>query len=609
MNPSRLRVPALLALALLVAGCAKAPPPPSAEPATTRTTASGEVIGTRGVAGSHAWRGIPFARPPLGVLRWRAPKPPQPWSGVRPALLNPPACPQRPVPLGSPKLHPDGSLGEEDCLYLNVFAPAFAQDAVPQGDARLPVMVWIHGGGNSIGDARLYDGGRLAATQRVVVVALQYRLGPLGWFRSAALRADPDATPEDRSGNFGTLDLIQALRWVQQNIQAFGGDPGNVTVFGESAGGRDTYTLLQSPLAAGLFQRAIVESGGLHMTPPAVAENLTTDSVHGHENSSGEVLLRLLQAQRGAADREAALAMAQAMQPAQIAVFLRARSPGELLAAYQGGSLGMLRFPQIFADGTVMPTESPREQLAAGHYNQVPVILGSNRDESKLFMAFDPSYTHVWFKFLPSVRDWTRYDRDAEYLTKSWKLDGVDDPARWMRQAQGPSVYAYRFDWDEEPRFLWTDWSRVLGAAHSLETFFVFGTFDTPFLGALFDDKASPGHQELSRRIMSYWGHFAYSGAPGRGRDGNLPLWNAWDESGAASPRFMLLDTEQDGGLRMSSKAVTRTSLLAEILQDERFQGDERCAMLEWIASQRQTFDARELAEAGCPAVDMAARR
>jgi len=609
MNRFTLRISTVLAIALWLASCAQTPEPPSADPATARTTAQGEVVGTRAAAGNHVWRGIPFARPPLGALRWRAPEAPLPWTGVRPALEHPAACPQRPPPVGGDNVHPDGSMGAEDCLYLNVFAPAFARDAVPQGNARLPVMVWIHGGGNSIGDARLYDGGRLAATQHVVVVALQYRLGPLGWFRNAALRADPDATAEDRSGNYGTLDIIQALRWVQQNIQVFGGDPGNVTVFGESAGGRDTYTMLQSPLAAGLFHRAIVESGGLDTTAPAEAENLTTDAVPGQPNSSGEVLLRLLQSQRGAADRTAAVAMAARMKPEELAVFLRARTPGELLAAYPKGIMGMLRFPQIFADGTVMPTESAAEQLAAGRYNQVPVILGTNRDENKLFMAFDPRYTRVWFKILPSVRDWTRYDRDAEYLTKSWKLNGVDNPARWMRQAQGPSVFAYRFDWDEETNFLWSDWSRVLGAAHSLETFFVFGNFDIPFLGALFSDEASPGHQQLSRRIMSYWANFAYSGDPGRGRGGDLAPWGAWDESSAASPRFMLLDTEQGGGLRMSSKALTRSTLLAEILQDERFQGGERCPLLTQIARWRQTFDARELAEAGCPEADLAKSR
>ena len=140
-------------------------------------------------------------------------------------------------------------MGSEDCLYLNVYAPQFAQTAVPAGEARLPVMVWIHGGGNTIGEAGFYDGGNLAVTHRVIVVTTNYRLGPFGWFRHAALNGE-GTSDLDHSGNFGTLDLIRALQWVQENISAFGGDPGNVTIFGESAGGTNVFTLLLSPHGA-----------------------------------------------------------------------------------------------------------------------------------------------------------------------------------------------------------------------------------------------------------------------------------------------------------------------------------------------------------------------
>ena len=170
-----------------------APPARQADAATRRTTALGVVVGHAGSAGTHAWHGIPFARPPLGELRWRAPLAAEPWTGEREALADPSGCAQPPPPIGG-EPHADGSTGSEDCLYLNVFAPPFAPEGVPQGEARLPVMVWIHGGGNSIGDARIYDGGHLAAEQGVIVVAVQYRMGPFGWLRHAALRADAGAT-------------------------------------------------------------------------------------------------------------------------------------------------------------------------------------------------------------------------------------------------------------------------------------------------------------------------------------------------------------------------------------------------------------------------------
>src|SRR5262249_22798225 len=148
-------------------------------------------------------------------------------------------------------------VGSEDCLYLNVYAP---RDAAP--GAALPVMVWIHGGGNTIGAGELYDGGNLATTEHVVVVTVNYRLGPFGWFRHAARPGD-GTTPPERSGNFAVLDLVRALEWVRDDIAVFGGDPGRVTVFGESAGGTNTLLLLLAPQAQGLFHRAIVESGGL----------------------------------------------------------------------------------------------------------------------------------------------------------------------------------------------------------------------------------------------------------------------------------------------------------------------------------------------------------
>ena len=169
-------------------------------------------------------------------------------------------------------------VGSEDCLYLNIYAPRFTDTDVPKDAARLPVMLWIHGGGNTIGEAGFYNGGNLAAQQRVIVITTNYRLGPFGWFRHAATRND-GANELDRSGNFGTLDLVRALQWIRENAAAFGGDPNNVTIFGESAGGTNVFSLLLSPPARGLFHRAIVESGGMQMSGntvwPTVCDTIT----------------------------------------------------------------------------------------------------------------------------------------------------------------------------------------------------------------------------------------------------------------------------------------------------------------------------------------------
>ena len=243
--------------------CASEPPPqaPSADPATLRHLPAGDVVGSHGRHGGHAWLGLPYAEPPQGELRWRAPQPLLPWTATREALTFGASCPQLASRVGGDDSAEPGALvGDEDCLTLNVYAPAFAPDQVPTGAARLPVMVWIHGGGNTIGAANGYDGSRLATTHPLIVVMVNYRLGALGWFRHAALRAGRD--PVEASGNFGTLDQLRALAWVRDNAAAFGGDPGNVTIFGESAGGQNVLALLVSPLAGGLFQRAIVQSGG-----------------------------------------------------------------------------------------------------------------------------------------------------------------------------------------------------------------------------------------------------------------------------------------------------------------------------------------------------------
>ena len=184
------------------AGCAKRQPPaPIVDPTSQRTTASGPVVGFQGAYGSHVWRGIPYAQPPVGDLRWRAPRPPAAWTDTRAALQFGSPCPQYASRLGG-VAGPEGSVGgNEDCLYLNVYAPRVAPGAVPTGNQRWPVMVWIHGGGNTIGAASFYDGGHLAAAEHVVVVTLNYRLGPFGWLRHAALRADGGSAAE-QSGNF-----------------------------------------------------------------------------------------------------------------------------------------------------------------------------------------------------------------------------------------------------------------------------------------------------------------------------------------------------------------------------------------------------------------------
>lgn len=565
------------------------PAPGTPHPETRRSLQDGDVVGFVGRDGVHVWRGIPFAEPPVGPLRWRAPRPPEPWEGVREALAFGPACPQIAIPGGGWDGAKGGEpTGDEDCLTLNVYAPAFALDGVPRGRKRRPVLFWIHGGGNSVGDALLYDATRLVKSHELIVVTVQYRLGPLGWFRHASLRG-MGSSAEDRSGNYGTLDLIRGLEWVRENIAAFGGDPRNVTIFGESAGGVNVMSLIVSPLARGLFQRAVVQSGTARSFSPAEAENLTDASEPGHEGSSNEALVRLF-AESAAGEtpearRSVGLARLCGTEPAALAARLRSLSAAQLLRLYDGrGGSGMLMMPAVFRDGFVLPEDPFGEVLADGRYNQVPTILGTNRDEMKLFMSFDPKWVRTVFRIPLWPRDLQSYDRAAYYGSTVIKAIGVDEPAEIMRKVQGPSVWTYRFDWDELPSFLWWDLPTLLGAAHGLEVPFVFGRFELGRIGRfLFDSQSEPGRVELSTAMMSYWAQLAWHGDPGRGRDGSLPLWKPWDTDGATS---LVLDTDDGGGIRMIDERVSVEGLVQQALEDPRIADDAaRCEILRGLAA------------------------
>lgn len=582
---------ALCASLSVVAACGgpRDPEPPATDAASRRTLVEGAVEGFE-ADGVHVWRGLPFARPPVGALRWRAPRPPEPWDGVRDARRFGDSCRQFARPGGAYDGAGAGEpSGSEDCLYLNVYAPRFEPGDVPRGAERLPVMVWIHGGGNTIGSARDFDPTTLVATQRVVVVTTQYRLGAFGWFTHPSLREGERV--DDASGNYGTLDLVRALAWVQENVEAFGGDPRRVTIFGESAGGRNVFTLLLSRRATGLFTRAIVQSGSVRTTPVAEAENLRDAPVAGDPYSSGEVLLGLLERDGTAADREAAKRHVAATTPAAIATYLRGRSSDEILASYDASGLGgMYHLPQTFRDGHVLPVRDPLEQLARGEYNRVPTILGTNRDENKLFLLFDSEHVTRAFGLLPLwLDDERRYELEAEYLSLMWKARGVDEPATAMARAQGASVYAYRFDWDDEADFLWLDLGKLLGAAHGFELPFVFGRLTLgPLTNVVFDSARHDRDLELAQAMMSYWAQHAYTGNPARGRDGTLLRWHAWSDP---EPGFLVFDSSDDGGLETSRDTVTIRGLLERVAGDERLRGDaERCEIYRSFVRESRTL-------------------
>ncbi|MFG6441074.1 carboxylesterase/lipase family protein [Roseateles sp. LKC17W] len=518
-------------------------------PFSRRETPSGTVVGSREAAGTggdvHAWRGLRYAAPPLGPLRWRAPQPAPRWQGELQALTHGAIAPQFAGRIAAlPASQHGQATGDEDCLWLNVFAPVDV-------DGPLPVMVWIHGGGNAVGTAATFDVARnLAAQDRVIVVTVNYRLGVLGWFAHPALQAGADLGDEDRSGNFALLDLIAALRWVQSHIGAFGGDPGCVTIFGESAGGQQVLMLLASPLAAGLFHRAIAQSPVCESFSHEEAICGLDSPLDSHRCGGEEVVRRLL--------ANAALPA----PPPDLAAWLRSLSPAQLLAAHVPGSEGIYLTPRPVRDGVVLPLAPLPELFSQGTWNRVPVLLGSNRDEFRTFLAGKPEHCRLIGGKIPVLKDRAAYRFESGMMSRGWRAHHVDRPADAMLQGGHADVWTYRFDWDEAPAIPFIRPDILLGAAHAMEQAFAFrdlaGEFDifqvnTPFNRA--------GRRALCDAMGSAWTTFARHGRPEMA-DG--PAWPARRLKGADS---LVFDTPRDGGLRMAALRESLATLQAELEQ------------------------------------------
>jgi para-nitrobenzyl esterase len=503
-------------------------------------TLSGKVEGKVDGEDTLAWKGIPYAEPPVGDLRWKAPRDPDPWKGTLEADDFGSECTQYGI-TGLIK-------GSEDCLYLNVWRPR-------SDDGDLPVYFWIHGGGNSMGAAseKGYDGANLAGNCNMVVVSVNYRLGPLGWFTCEALRSDEPGAELDNSGNYGTLDLIQALTWVKDNIAAFGGDPGRVTVAGESAGAINIFSLLISPQAAGLFHGAIAQSGMPIALPVAAGEE-----------SSRETILKLLLADGTASDNVAAQARLNQMSDDDVSAYLRAKPPDKLLGAYEATGFGMISFPFIFEDGTVIP-EAGFDVLETGNYaNKVPIIIGSNKEETKIFLAFANSALS---------KNEALYQKVASVTSDLWKAKGVDEMARKLRfQADQPAVYAYQFLWGAADAsgksVIPGEWGFKLGACHAMDVPFFFGNwnfFGVDFLsGAVFNEQNRPGREALCNDMQAYLAQFVRTGDPSPDGSG-LVEWTPWSNA-AGEPKCVLLNADLNtASIAKSTVEVTAGDAMARI--------------------------------------------
>ena len=519
---------------------------PVSDPATNVKTTNGDLTGFISQNGSYTWRGVPYGADTSGENRWRAPRPAPVWKDVRDALNFAPVCPQIATPFTPIESFTNGKLeGSEDCLAFDIYAPANSK-----GKA-LPVMVWIHGGSNVSGASQLYIGENLAKNENVIVMSVQYRLGPLGWFSHPAL-VESAVTSEDASANFGTLDLIASLKWVQENAASFGGNPDNVTIFGESAGGHNVTTLLASPLAKGLFHRAIIQSGSF--------DSISVDEARG---ISGEQLNPSLEVAKRLGGRDK---------------FHTASLP-EIFDAFKLDAGGFTEVPRIIEDGVAIPKTPLRKTFASTKtFNVVPTISGINRDEMKLFYIFDDKLTKTKFGRFIVARNQNFYDAAAEYSSRIWRIRSVDRPLAMMTKAGHGDVYAYQFDWDEGGKFLWSDMSKLLGAAHGLEIPFVFNRYklfgDTDKI--LFKKQTLESRDALSLAMGTYWASFARTGKP---TNTNGPDWEPY----GAGASVMYFDSTNDSGIRSELGADSIVKLAADLKADTRITPEQRCEIAEGL--------------------------
>ena len=492
-HPRRVSLTALcVALTTLTLAAAAAPGIDTAVAFKGSSSGAGPIVGVqdgavRGVAGSGVYEflGLPYAAPPTGNLRWRPPQTPAPWAGVRDATQFAPSCPQQSSPFAPP-----GPFSE-DCLYLNVYASTLRRHA------DRPVVVWIHGGGFTEDGARNYDGAKLAA-DGTVVVTINYRLGALGFLAHPALAPRPGGP----SGNYGLMDQIAALRWVRSNIAQFGGNPRNVTIAGQSAGGVSVLALLVSRLSRGLFERAIVQSGAFALTqqPLSAAE------------AAGQAFARTVGC------------------PDQTARCLRHAPLADLVNDFPGAAI-----PGVI-DGKVL-TESIGAALAAGRFAHVPILNGINHLEELIFVAgLHVAVSGGAFVVIPGepvgpdnylgdiAAVMGASTQRAEAIAEQYPLDSYPSPEvalsvlvsdanfacpalqidRWT-SGRVPT-FAYQFNDDNAPeRFA----PLPPAATHSSELQYIFDQPNAPYPGTL-----DAAQQTLASGMRAAWASFAADGDP-----------------------------------------------------------------------------------------------
>jgi para-nitrobenzyl esterase len=498
------------------------------------------------------WHDIPYAEPPVDELRWHAPR-----SIVKPRnqILDKENnfCVQRPSNLGGAQ-GTDDFVGQEDCLYLDIRAPSKISSS------KLPVMFWIHGGGNTSGLKDIYDFSGLVKNHNVIVVSINYRLGPFGWFYHPAIQEINNGI--DKTSNFGTLDIIKALEWVNLNIENFGGDKNNITIFGESAGGHNVLSLLVAPQAKGLFHKAISQSG--YTTSISIDDAYIGNSADINYVYSNKIVKEITQTKNIKNIRNALFEM----------------NPYDIYRKYNSEDV-LAEIPLLNNDGIVIPKIGLLDSLKEPANKNIPLIVGSNRDEIKLWIGTSLYFVQPEYSFLGSVLNIPRIrivNEDAfeafnYYRSSAWQLRGVKEPLDNLASFGYKDLYAYRYDWDDHRKWPIANFKKIIGAAHATEIPLIAGNSNLVGDYGFLIYPRGFSKSFTSKNMMNFWANFAKTGNPGESSNGIL-----WKKYKYENNTFMVLDNRKN--LKLNNGIKSFNDLLLELSSDKRINDQEKCVIL-----------------------------
>jgi para-nitrobenzyl esterase len=452
--------------------------------------------------GALIWEGIPYGKAPLGELRWRAPRDPDPWLGVKETVRESPAT----------QLTKDGVAGSDDSLNLTIYRPASAE-------ANLPVLYYIHGGNNQTGVSTEFEAGSLARKTNSIVVTVNHRLDILGFLNLPALKT---GDPLEDSGNYALLDLHKALQWTIDNIANFGGNPHNITISGFSAGGRDVLAILASPIFAGKFQQAISFSGGLTIADPDASRQVFAAR-----------LAPLVVADKVKTSlREAEAWLLQDNQ--EVRAYLYSLPSSRLVSALGNGNIRLASFPHLFADGVVLPQEA----FATQNFNKVPLILLASDSEFSIFAANDPYFAAARADGWKDEEAGKELAFAVKYGSLLYEYANVEDVVKRIGKFYQAPIYAVKIIWGTDPALVGEEMARLWGSHHGI---FLPLLLEKPRLSSQIYPQAfnSPGVAQLSNALQQYLSNFLWRGDP-NGQD--LPKWSRW----GSKPSQLILNADRD---------------------------------------------------------------